>query len=111
MKKLLLLLIYLLGSAAIFAQNKKKEGDDMVTAGNYNRAVMMYRLCMEQDEECKLLLIRLIYEKQVEPQSPGELLQLADPLAQKGNAEVQCYLGILYFNGFIPYRPSKNTKP
>ena len=32
---------------------------------------------------------------------PANFLQLADPLAQKGNAEVQCYLGVLYFNGFI----------
>ena len=98
MKKTILLLLCLFGSAAIFAQTEKQEGDELAAEENYSAAAMMYRLCMEQDEECQLKLIRLIYEEKVEPQFTNELFQLIDPLAKKGNAEVQFYLATMYEN-------------
>jgi hypothetical protein len=100
MKKIVLLFICLLGGMAIFAQSEKRDGDDMASAGNFSGAAMMYRLCMEQDEECLLKLIRLLYEEKVEPQFTNELFQLLSPLAESGNAEAQLYLGVMHLKGY-----------
>jgi len=100
MNKVISLIMCLTISAVIFAQNEKKEGDEMAAAGNYSGAVMMYRLCKEQDEECLLKLIRLLYEKKVEQQYTNELFQLVSPLAEKGIMEAQLYLAEMYFIGY-----------
>ena len=100
MKKIFTLFTGLFCCVAIFAQNEKKEGDEMAATENYSGAAMMYRLCMQQDEDCLLKLIRLLYEEKVEPQFTNELYQLISPLAVKGNAEAQFYLGVMYFKGF-----------
>ena len=76
-KKTITLLITLIGCTSAFAQNTKKNGDDMAAAANYSGAAMMYRLCMEQDDECFLKLIRLLYEEKVETQSQTELFRLS----------------------------------
>ena len=101
MKKLIVLGICLFCVPAIFAQDVKKQGDDMAADQNYSGAAMMYRLCIEieQDEECVLKLFQLIYEKKIEPESADELFQLISPLAQKGNPAAQFYLGELYRRG------------
>jgi TPR repeat protein len=100
MKKIILLCICFVGAVTLFAQNEQKEGDDMVAAGNYSGAEIMYRLCMEQDEQCLLKLFRLIQEEKIKPQSTNEFYPLINPLAQKGNAQAQFYLGLMYFRGF-----------
>ena len=100
MKKIFVLFVGLISSVAIFAQNEKKEGDEMAADENYSGAAMMYRLCMQQDEECLLKLIRLLYEEKVEPQFTNELYQLINPLAENGNAEAQFYLGVMFLKGF-----------
>ena len=99
MKKIGLLLICLAGYSALFAQNEKKDGDDMAAAGNFSGAAIFYRLCMENDEQCVLKLFKLIYDEKIEAESPDELFQLINPLAQKGRAEGQYYLGELYRKG------------
>jgi len=99
MKRTLILFMCGFFCLATFAQNEKKQGDDMASAGNYSGAAMMYRLCMEQDEECLFRLIRLLYEKKIEPQAPNELFLLVNPPALNGNAEAQLYLGILFNKG------------
>jgi len=101
MKKIMLLFMCAFFCVAIFAQDEKKQGDEMAASGNYSGAAMMYRLCMEQDEECRVQLIRLLYESKIEPQSSNELFQLVNPLAQQGNAEMQLYLGMLYYKGRV----------
>ena len=101
MKKLLIPGIFLLCVQTLCAQDVKKQGDDMAADKNYSGAAMMYRLCIEieQDEQCVLKLFQLIYEKKIEPESADELYQLISPLAQKGNPAAQFYLGELYRRG------------
>jgi len=99
MKKIIGLFICLFCSVAIIAQVNKKQGDDMAKVENYSGAAMMYRLCMQKDEECLIKLIRLLYEEKVEPQFSNELYQLVNPLAEKGNAEAQFYVGGMYHQG------------
>jgi len=95
----LLLLFWLFGCSALFAQNAKKEGDEMVAAGNFSGAAFYYRLCMDSDEQCLLGLFKLIFDNRIEPQYSDELYQLISPLAKQGNPEAQYYLGILYNKG------------
>ena len=99
MKKVVLLFIFIVGSQAFFAQNEQKEGDTMAAAGNYQGAAMMYRICMENNNQCLLKLFKLIYENKIDAQFTDELYQLIDPLAKKKNAEGQYYLGMLYRKG------------
>ena len=99
MKKKILLSICLFNALALFAQNEKQEGDAMAAAENYSGAAMMYRICMEEDEQCGLKLFRLIYDKKIEAQSTDELYQLINAPAKKGNADAQFYFGKMYRNG------------
>lgn len=99
MNRILLLLICLSGSVALCAQNEKKEGDDMAATGNFSGAAMMYRLCMDSDEQCLFKLFKLVYDEKIEPESSDELFRLINPLAQNENAEGQYYLGELYLKG------------
>jgi TPR repeat protein len=99
MKKVVLLLICLAVYSATFAQNEKREGDDMAAAGNFSGAAMYYRLCMESDEQCLLKLFKLMYDEKIEPETTDELFQLINPLAQQGNVEAQFYLGEMYAKG------------
>ena len=99
MKKIIFALICTISFPALYGQNEKKEGDAFAANENYSGAAMMYRLCMEQDKECQLKLIRLIYEEKIEPQSADELYRLIYPLAEQGDAESQYYLSELYKNG------------
>ena len=99
MKKFILLGICLYCVPVIFAQEEQKQGDEMAADGNYSAAAMMYRLCMEQEEPCALKLFKLIYDEKIEPESTDELYQLISPLAEKGNAEAQFYLGELCRRG------------
>ena len=102
MKKLIIFLVCLVSYTAVSAQNEKEEGDKMVADENYSGADMMYRLCIEldNDEECSFKLFKLLYEKKSEPTSADELFQLISPLAEKGNTEAQYYLGMMYSKGF-----------
>ena len=100
MKKTIVLFFFYMGCTAIFAQNELREGDRMEAEGNYSGAEIMYRLCMEQEEDCLLKLVRLLYNEKIEPQIEDELFQLIHPLAQKGNPETQYYLGTMYSRGF-----------
>ena len=99
MKKTVLLVISLMVCTVILAQDEKKEGDAMLSVSNYSGAAMMYRLCMEEDDECMLKLIRLLHENKVEAQFSDELFQLLSQLAKKGNAEAQYLLGTMYETG------------
>ena len=99
MKKILVLMGCLISSLSVFAQDMLKEGDDMAALGNYDGAAMMYRMCMEENDQCALRLFKLIYDEKIEPQFTDELYQLISPLAEKGNAEAQYYLGELYLKG------------
>ena len=99
MKKLILLGICLYIVPVLFAQDEQKQGDEMAAGGNFSGAAMMYRICMEQEEPCVLKLFKLIYDEKIEPESTDELYQLISPLAGKGNAEAQFYLGELYRKG------------
>jgi hypothetical protein len=100
MKKIILLWVCLAGSTVLYAQDEKKQGDEMAASENYTGAAMMYRLCMEDDAQCALKLFRLIYDKKIESQSTDELYQLISPLAEQGNAEAQFYLGEMYVEGY-----------
>jgi len=99
MKKTVLLFSCLLYALAAFAQNEQKQGDVMVAEGNYDGAAVMYRMCMDTDDQCRLKLFKLIYEEKIERQFTDELFQLINPLATKDNAEAQYYLGVLYIKG------------
>lgn len=99
MKKIVLLILCICSFESLFSQNEKKDGDDMAAAGNYSGAAMMYRLCMESDEQCLFKLFKLIYDEKIEPESSDELFQMIIPLAQNENAEGQYYLGELYLYG------------
>ena len=88
-----------MGCTSIFAQDEQKEGDRMAAEGNYSGAEIMYRLCMDQEEDCLLKLVRLIYNEKIEPQYEDELFQLTHQLAEKENAEAQYYLGVMYNRG------------
>jgi len=99
MKRIFLLLTCFFGSLPLFAQNEKKDGDDMVSSGNYSGAAIMYRLCMDSDEQCQIKLFKLIYDEKIEPESSNELLRLISSLANNENAEAQYYLGNLYIKG------------
>jgi FOG: TPR repeat, SEL1 subfamily len=94
-----LVFICLFVSAAVFAQNEKVEGDAMAASENYSGAAMMYRACMEKDEQCLMKLFMLLYENKVEPQSADELYQLINPPARRGNTEAQFYLGKMFQSG------------
>ena len=98
MKKVIVF-ICLYGWTTIFAQNEKQQADDMVIEANFSGAAMMYRMCMEQDEQCLMKLFKLIYEKKVDLQSTDELYQLIRTPAERGNAEAQYYLGEMYLIG------------
>ena len=74
-------------------------GDDMVVAGKYDEAAEMYRLCLESDESSRFKLFKLIYEKKTIALNPEEPYQLVSSLAEKGNAEAQYWLGIMYRTG------------
>ena len=102
MRKLFIFLVCLMSYTAISAQNEKEEGDQMVADGNYSGADMMYRLCIElnNDDECSFKLFKLLYDKKSDPTSSDELFQLISPLAEKGNAEAQFYLGMMYSKGY-----------
>ncbi|MDR2231930.1 MAG: sel1 repeat family protein [Tannerella sp.] len=99
MKRTILIFVCIISLTSLYGQNEKRDGDDMAAAENYSGAAMMYRLCMERDEECQIKLIRLIYEEKIEPQSADELYRLISPLAEHGNAEAQYYLSELYKKG------------
>ena len=99
MKQLLISLSFLFIAMSVYAQDGLKEGDEMAAAGNYDGAAVMYRICMESNEQCVLKLFKLIYDEKIEPQFTDELFQLINPLAKKGNAEAQFYLGELYRKG------------
>ena len=98
MKKVLLFL-GLLVSVAVFAQNEKEEGDAMAATENYSGAAMMYRICMEKDEQCAMKLFKLIYENKIEMQSTDELYQLINQPARRGNTEAQLYLAKMFQTG------------
>ena len=102
MKKIIIFLVCLMSCIVIQAQDEKEEGDKMVADGNYSGADMMYRLCIElnNDDECSFKLFKLLYDKKSEPTSSDELFQLISPLAEKGNAEAQFYLGMMYSKGY-----------
>ena len=99
MKKLLIFIICLISYPTIFAQDEKKSGDEMAAAANYSGAAVMYQLCMETDEECRLKLFRLLYDKKITSQTPDELYTIISPLAKKKNVEAQFYVGKIYSNG------------
>ncbi len=99
MKKLNLLFIGIAICSIALAQNEKVNGDEMASRENYSGAAVMYRMCMEQDVECRLKLVRLLYEAKIEPQTPDELYRLTTPLANKRNAEAQFYMGEIYSKG------------
>ena len=99
MKKTILLIACLCGSFSAIAQEELKQADEMAAAGNYDGASIMYRICMESNEQCALRLFKLIYEGKIEAQFSDELYQIINPLAGKGNAEAQFYLGELYRKG------------
>jgi hypothetical protein len=46
-----------------------------------------------------LKLFKLLYDEKIESQSTDELYRLISPLAEKGNAEAQYYLGTIYHKG------------
>ena len=96
MKKIVLLLVCFISYTTVIAQHEKQGGDEMAASENYSGAAMMYRLCMEQDDECTLKLFKLLYDAKIEAQSTNEGYRLISPLAEKGNAEAQYYLGSLY---------------
>jgi len=98
-KKNFLLMIGMVCCMPIFAQNELKEGDKMAAEGNYSGAAMMYRQCMDKDEQCLLKIIRMLYDNKIRPQFSDELFQLALPFAQAGDAETQFYLGMMYKQG------------
>jgi len=98
MKKVLLVMC-LFVSTAVIAQNEKEEGDAMAASENYSGAAMMYRICMEKDEQCRMKLFMLIYEKKIEMQSSDELYQLINQPARSGNSEAQFYLGKMFQSG------------
>jgi hypothetical protein len=99
MKKTVLLFVCLLCSQAFFAQNEQKEGDTMAAAKNYQGAAMMYRVCMENNDQCALKLFKLIYDEKIDAQFSDELYLLIEPLSKKKNAEAHYYLGMLYRKG------------
>ena len=94
-----LLFMCLFVSAAVFAQNEKVEGDTMAADENYSGAAMMYRICMEKDEQCAMKLFMLIYENKIEAQSTDELYQLINQPARRGNSEAQFYFGKMFLTG------------
>ena len=98
MKKIIVLVVCLLGASVIFAQNER-EGDDLVAAGDYGGAAVMYRLCMDSNPQCRLKLFKLIYDRRIDPQFSDELYELISPLALEENPEAQYYLGMLYKEG------------
>ncbi|MDR2231599.1 MAG: sel1 repeat family protein [Tannerella sp.] len=101
MKKTKSVFIWLLClcSTTLFAQQEQTAGDAYAAEGNYEGASVMYRICMETNEQCLLKLFKLIYDKKIDAQFTDELYQLINPPAEKGNAEAQYYLGTLYLNG------------
>ena len=97
--KTILVFTCLFVSATVFAQNEKVEGDAMAASENYSGAAMMYRNCMEKDEQCLMKLFMLLYENKIEPQSTDELFQLINQPARRGNTEAQFYLGKMFQSG------------
>ena len=86
-------------SAAVFAQNEREAADAMAIDENYSGAAMMYRICMEKDEQCAMKLFMLIYENKIEMQSTDELYQLINQPARRGNAEAQFYFAKMFQTG------------
>ena len=99
MKKSVLLFISLFCFLTTFAQEIQKEGDDFAAAEDFENAAVMYRLCMESEEQCLLKYFKLIYDGKIESQFTDELYQLIKPLAEEGHPEAQYYMGLLYRRG------------
>jgi len=99
MKKLVSLLVSINTVVALFGQNYKSEGDAMAAEKNYPGAAAKYELCMKQDEDCLLKYFKLIYDEKIVAQFSNELNNLIRPLADKGNASAQFYLGYMYSSG------------
>jgi len=99
MRKIVVLIVYIINFATIFAQNFKSEGDDLVAKGNYSAAAAMYEQCMKQDEECLINFFFLIVEGKIEPQFTDELYNLISPLAEKEVFFAQYILGCMYYHG------------
>ena len=99
MKKTVLIFSCLFFTMTIFAQNEQKQGDDMAATGNYDGAAVMYRMCMDSNDQCRLKLFKLIFDEKIEQQFTDELFQLINPLAKKDITEAQYYLGMLHKKG------------
>ena len=99
MKKLFLLAVIAFTCNAIFAQNYKKQGDAKAAQGDYAGAAAMYEMGMEKDDECALSYFKLIYEKKIAPEYAEQSYRIILPLAQKGMAAAQFYLGAMYEQG------------
>ena len=100
MKKIALLQVTFLFSITLFAQDYKALGDAKAAEGDYSGAAAYYEMGMEHDDECAFKFFKLIYEKKIEPYYTDHLYLLILPLAEKGNAEAQYYLGSMYDLGY-----------
>ena len=109
MKKTVFLFSCLFYTMTIFAQNEQKQGDDMAATGNYDGAAVMYRMCMDSNDQCRLKLFKLIFDEKIEQQFSDELFQLIKPLAEKGVTEAQYYLGMMYKKGAGGVTQDKNA--
>ena len=100
MRKIVLFTVTLFICMPLLAQDYKKLGDAKAAEGDYAGAAAMYGMGVEnKDDECALALFKLIYNKKIEAEYSGQLNQLIQPLALKGRAEAQFYLGAMYEHG------------
>ena len=100
MKKLVLfILVIIISIDTLFPQNYKRDGDALAAEKNYAGAAAMYELCMQQDEDCLFSYFKLIYDGNIKSQFSDDLFNLIFPLADKGRASAQFFLGYMYRSG------------